>query len=257
MDLFQHFHPEERPFVEQVLEWQRIILERYSLKLTDYLDPRQQDILRLLSSKHSDIKVYFSGGFTNAERKRAVIAPEYYELNEEDFNIQVYQLQYPDKFVTLEHRDVLGSLMNLGLKREKFGDILIAQGRIQISLAKEISDYVQMELKKVGNATVTIEPISTTQYLKVLESWEESEGSVSSLRLDVILAEIFNQSRSKVIPHIKGGNVKVNWQAIEQVSHELKVGDYLSLRGYGRAKLLEILGQTKRDKWRIRYGRKK
>lgn len=257
MELYQHFHPEERPFVEQAMEWQRVVTERYTPKLTDFLDPRRQDILQLIVGKHAEIKLYFSGGFSHGERRRALIAPGYYELVDEDFNIQVYQVLYPDKFVTIEHRDVLGSLMNLGVKRDKFGDILIEEGQIQFSLAKEISDYVETEMKKVGKATVTLEAINKSQYLTAIESWEESEGSVSSLRLDVLLAEIFNQSRSKLIPHIKGGNVKVNWQLIDQTSHELKVGDYISFRGFGRAKFMALLGKTKRDKWRIQYGRKK
>lgn len=257
MELFQHFHPEERPFVEQAMEWQRVVLDRYAPKLTDFLDPRKQDILRLIIGKHPELKLIFSGGFLNSERKRALITPAYYELDEDDFNIQVFGLQYPDKFVTVEHRDVLGSLMNLGVIREKFGDILIENGQVQLAIAKEISDYVKLEMKKVGKAAVSLETISPSNYFKVNETWEDKEGTVSSLRLDVVLAEVFRQSRSKLIPHIKGGNVKVNWQLIEQASHELKAGDYLSFRGFGRAKILELLGQTKREKWRIRYGIKK
>jgi RNA-binding protein YlmH len=257
MDLFQHFHPDERAFVEQAMEWQRLVTERYAPKLTDFLDPRKQDILRIIIGKHSDLNIYFSGAFSNAERKRALITPDYYKVADEDFLIQVYQVQYPDKFVTIAHRDVLGSLMNLGVKRDKFGDILIDNGQIQFSLAAEISDYIELEMNKIAKATIALEQINPPQYLHVMEEWEEKEGTISSLRLDVVLAEIFTQSRSKVIPHIKGGNVKVNWQQIEQASHELKVGDYLSLRGFGRAKLLELNGRTKREKWRIRYGRKK
>jgi RNA-binding protein YlmH len=148
-------------------------------------------------------------------------------------------------------------MMNLGLKRDKFGDILIQDQQLQISVAKEISNYIQMELTKVGSTSISIEPVSEPSYMQVHEVWEENEGTVSSLRVDTLLAEIYRLSRSKVIPHIKGGNVKVNWRVIEQPSYEIKAGDYISLRGFGRAKFLEIQGKTKREKWRIRYGTRK
>lgn len=257
MDLFQHFHPEERAFVEQVIEWQEMVINRYSPKLTDFLDPRQQDIILTIVGNHPEVKLFFSGGFENAERKRAILAPAYFQLEQSDFKLTVFEVNYPEKFVNIGHRDILGSLMNLGLIRDKFGDILIQNNQVQFCLAAEIASFVQLEMKKVGSASVTLEPVLPENLLKDEEAWDERDGTVSSLRVDTLLAEIFRQSRSKVIPHLKAGNVKVNWRTIEQPSYEMKIGDYLSFRGHGRAKLLNTLGKTKRDKWRIRYGIKK
>ena len=82
----------------------------------------------------------------------------------------------------------------------------------------------------------------------------EKVTTVSSLRLDVVLAAIYNDSRQKAQTLIKSNHVKVNWKTVENASFEVEAGDVISARGYGRSKLLSIEGRTKRDKWRISVG---
>lgn len=65
-----------------------------------------------------DVAVQFGGATPNAERKRALIYPDYLELNEEEFQVEVLEIDYPSKFYTLEHRQILGTFMSLGLTRE-------------------------------------------------------------------------------------------------------------------------------------------
>ncbi len=166
-------------------------------------------------------------------------------------------MKYPVKFVTVDHRKVLGSLMSLGLKRSKFGDILTQDERIQIVVAKEIADYVRMNLTAVGKATISLLEIPMYELLNVIEEWTEQTITVSSLRLDVVLSSILNVSRQKVQVLIENGLVKVNWKQIEQSSFECKENDVLSVRGYGRSKLHSIEGKTKKEKWRIIVGRQK
>ncbi|WP_077617748.1 RNA-binding protein [Bacillus sinesaloumensis] len=257
MNLYQHFRKEEHAFIDQVLEWKQLVENQYSPKLTDFLDPREQEIVKQVIGTNGDTLVDFFGGKEGLERKRALIYPTYFSPNEDDYNLSYFELKYPVKFVTVDHRKVLGSLMSLGLKRSKFGDILTHDERIQLIVAKEIADFVRMNLNSVGKATVSLTEIPVTEILLVNEDWTEQVVTVSSLRLDTVLSSVLNVSRQKVQALIENGLVKVNWKVIDQTSFECKESDVLSVRGYGRSKLHSIDGKTKRDKWRINVGRQK
>ncbi|MDM5434618.1 RNA-binding protein [Bacillus hominis] len=252
MSIYEHFRPDEEVFVDKVLEWKQAA-EYHQVKLTDFLDPRQQQIVSMVIGQ-GDVAVRFDGAMPESERKRALIYPDYLELNEEEFQVEVLEIDYPSKFFTLEHRQILGAFMSLGLTREKCGDILLQEDRAQIAVAKEVVSYIKMNLQSIGKMKVTLSPIQVEQILQVSEKWGEKSGTVSSLRLDVLLAEMLHISRQKVQPLIKNGLVKVNWKTVEQTSYECYPGDVYSVRGYGRSKLFSVEGRTKRDKWRILYG---
>jgi RNA-binding protein YlmH len=250
--IYQHFRQDEKEFVDSVLHWRGQVENQYAPKRTDFLDPRQQYIVQSIIGHSQDVLLSFSP--THAERKRALLYPSYFEPEEEDFGIRLFEIEYPDKFVTIEHRQVLGSIMSLGLKREKFGDILVDENKIQLILAEEISEYVRMELVQVGKAKVSLRAIPYTELIKTREEWQEKVTTVSSLRLDVVLAAIYNISRQKAQTLIRGKLVKLNWKVTENPSMEVETGDVISARGFGRSKLISIEGRTKREKWRISLG---
>lgn len=103
-----------------------------------------------------------------------------------------------------------------------------------------------LNVDRIGKAGVKLERVSEGDLMKSTESYEIREGTVSSLRLDVVLSEIYNLSRSKVNPLIQSSKVKVNWRLTEEVSFPVEAGDYLSVRGFGRGKLMAIEGKTKK-----------
>ncbi|MFJ8530615.1 RNA-binding protein [Bacillus sp. NPDC094106] len=254
MSIYEHFRPDEAVFVDKVLEWKQVAEEYHQVKLTDFLDPRQQQIVATVIGYQGDVALQFGGAAPKAERKRALIYPDYLELNEEEFQVEVLEIDYPSKFYTLEHRQILGAFMSLGLTREKCGDILLQENRAQIVVAKEIVSYIEINLQSIGKMKVSLSCIQPDQVLQLHEEWREQSGTVSSLRLDVLLAEMLHISRQKVQPLIKNGLVKVNWKMVEQTSYECFPGDVFSVRGYGRSKLFSVEGRTKRDKWRVLYG---
>ncbi|MDT8859104.1 YlmH/Sll1252 family protein [Alkalihalobacillus sp. MEB130] len=199
----------------------------------------------------------FSGGSRYAERCRLRLTPPYLETSDEDFNLTLFSIDYPSKFVTLQHRDILGSIMNIGIKREKFGDIsLNDNGVAQIIIASEISDYVEMNVQTIGKAPVHLNRIPISEHIIPKDEWIEDVTTTSSMRLDVIMAKIYKLSRSKVSPYIEKGLVKVNWKTVDRTDFTLEAGDYISVRGYGRAKIIAIEGLTKKEKYRLRFGKK-
>lgn len=195
------------------------------------------------------------GRFTEAERERILIAPSYFEATETDFDIQVFTVTYPTKFVQLKHPDVLGALLSLGMGRGKFGDIRLEDGIVQFACAREVADYVKANLISIGKVKVHVEEVTTEPLLMQKEEWVESTTTVSSMRLDVVLATLLNISRQKAQTLVNSGRVKVNWTVREQVAFELQEGDILSARGFGRLKVIATEGRTKKDKVRIQIGR--
>ncbi|MFX3622628.1 MAG: RNA-binding protein [Ectobacillus sp.] len=254
MSIYDHFRAEEAMFVDKALDWKTAAETYHKTKLTDFLDPREQQIAAAIIGSYSDAAIQFFGASPQAERKRALIYPPYLVPEEADFQIDVLEVEYASKFYTIEHRQVLGALMSLGVKREKFGDIFIGDEKVQIAVATEVTPYIQMNLQSIGRAKVSLSVVSPDAVIKTEETWTEKSGTVSSLRLDVLLAEMFRLPRQKSQILIKSGLVKVNWKIIEQPSFECYSGDVLSARGHGRGKILSIEGKSKRDKWRIVYG---
>ena len=253
-EVYQHFRPEEKEFIDQVIAWQEYVDQTYAPKLTDFLDPREQYILRSMIGEQNEIKYQFFGGTDRSERKRALLFPEYYQPEVDDFQIGLYEINYPTKFVQLDHRMILGSMMSLGIKREKFGDIIIHEDRIQFLTELTLEDYIRVHLSQIGKAKISIVKQDLATILSPKEQWKEKETSISSLRLDILIATAFQISRSKAQLVIQQGKTKVNWGITEQTSFECASGDVISVRGLGRCTLLEILRVTKKDKLRVKLG---
>lgn len=252
--LIQHFRKDEQSFIEQVSDWQREVEDRYTPKITDFLDPRQRFIVASIVGQANDLTVYKEGVFEQAERKRVIIAPSYYVPEKDDYQVTIFSVNYPSKFVQLRHPDVLGALLSLGIERGKFGDIRVAENTVQFAIATEVADYVRANLSSIGKVKVHVEELGVKPLLRVEEQWIERSYTVSSMRLDVVLATVLNISRQKSQSLVAAGRVKVNWTLREQVAFELQEGDIISARGFGRLKVIMTEGRTKKDKIRLQVG---
>ena len=89
--------------------------------LLPFYNLEQQDIIKRCFKKNEDINVYFYGGYLNSEYKRVIISLN--QPNNKDFMISTMQINTFED-VTLGHREILGSILALGLKREVIGDII-------------------------------------------------------------------------------------------------------------------------------------
>ncbi|MEM1498080.1 RNA-binding protein [Bacillus velezensis] len=254
-DIYQHFRQDERPFIDQALEWKQIVLYQYRMKLTDFLDPREQVIVKAVIGDACGLA--FFGGYDRAERKRAILYPEYMEPEQDDFELRAFDVQYAEKFVSIDHRSLLGSLMGIGLKRQKYGDLIFSEEAVQLIVSGEIADFVSTQLTKAGKAPVKLEKIELSALHIPASDVEIRDDTVSSLRLDAVCASMSRQSRQKAQALVKNGLVKVNWKAIEDPSYQVAEGDMLSIRGFGRCSLAKVDGKTKKEKWKVTFERQK
>lgn len=251
MDIYQHFREEEQPFVDQVLSWKEQVERSYQFKLTDFLDPREQQIVEMLiGTNHTEIKWHMLPN-GSAERKRMIIAPFYDEIEEDAFSLSLLEATYPEKFAQIEHKDVMGAFLSLGLERKKLGDISVGDGIIQIVTAAEITPYVIANLTSIKKTTVQFKEVSLSHLRETDDQWEEFDKTVSSLRLDAVIKEIYHVSRKDAAAYIKKLFVKVNHKVIDDSKFPVEKGDLISVRTKGRSKLVDIHGKTKKDKYRI------
>ncbi|GAB6990594.1 YlmH family RNA-binding protein [Paenibacillus pini] len=255
-DIYNHFHQDEREFVDRAWEWIVNAGTYHETKLTDFLDPRQAFIVQTLVNRHPDVQLRLDGGYDTAERCRALIAPDYRDLSEEDMGIKVLSIYSGEqKFLSLEHGDYMGSILGLGIKRSKIGDIHVLDNGCHTLVCEDISTFLDINLNQVHRIHVQSEILALDSLRTHQVSLEQMEITVASLRLDAITGDVFRLSRSKVLVPIRAGRCRVNWKVEEDPSSSLKEGDMVSMQGFGRFKVLEVGGMTKKQRQRIKIGK--
>ena len=113
-------------------------------------------------------------------------------------------------------------------------------------------DFILYNLKNIGKESIELSEIDLSQVEASIEDFEDKRLTISSLRLDSLISAVHNLSRNKSAVLINQGKVKVNWKLIENISLEVKEGDLVSIRKFGRIKLIEGLGVNKKGKEIIR-----
>ena len=216
-------------------------------KLTGFLSPFEQDMTGVIANSLGELKVDFYGGFSGSERQRAAFCHVDFQ-GSPNFEIAVIKAQWNGEFARLGHRDILGSIMNLGVDREFIGDIIATRDCARILVDKKMCDYFTANLRQIGGSPVKtvideLENISAKE-----ERIKEIRATVASLRADSIAAAGFGMSRSKAAQEIFAEKIKLNWQTVKNASQSVKEGDILSLRGRGRLEVTEIRGQTKKGR---------
>lgn len=142
--------------------------------------------------------------------------------------------------------------MSLGIDRNQLGDIIV-NDRIQFVLTKRFESYIMMELTKIKGAGIKLSSIPFQNMIQSSENWQTHDATVSALRLDVIIKHLTNTSRTISKKLIESKRVKVNHREIEQVDFIVEENDLISIKGYGRAKIIQNNGTSKKGKIRIAY----
>ncbi|MFE5319852.1 RNA-binding protein [Paenibacillus sp. NPDC056579] len=254
-NIYSHFHPDEHRFVDKAAEWVAKA-EQHDAKLTDFLDPRQAFIVESLVNRSMDVQVRFDGGHDGAERRRALIAPDYRVLDDEDMGISLIAVSsLDDKLKELDHSDYMGAILALGMKRDKIGDIHVSDSGCHFLVASEVADYMRLNLQQVHRVHVQTEALPLEKLQAADTKLGDINLSVASMRLDGIVSDVYHLSRAKILIPIKAGRCKVNWKQEEDPSKPLKAGDVVSMQGFGRFKVLEVEGVTKKGRFRVKVGK--
>ena len=235
---------EDRALAARVLDLAEMALEKAEPVATDFLNPGEKKLLLDLLHFIGEIKVMTFGGYHQAERVRLVLMPVFF-LPEAVIPPLAY-LEVKSKSKKdfhPAHRDLLGSLIGLGIKREKVGDILPADGGAQVILAKEVEEYALTHLSRVGTVPVEVAPVDPEQLNIQPQRVKEVKTTVASLRLDAVAGAGFGVSRTKMAREIKAERVKVNWKVVSAPDYQVGLADTISIRGRGRVVVSEIKRQ--------------
>ena len=198
---------------------------------TDFLDLREQEIIKneIIKNRYQNIILY--GGHEKSERKVLIAYTEQYEyILENIYNeiLSIIRIQNPKEYYNkYDHRTYLGALIKLGIKREKIGDIIVKENGADIICKSNISKFIASNINTLTRFQ---------QILKII---------VQSMRLDSIIAELANTSRSKAQELIQQERVFVNFKEELRTSLKIEENSYITIRGKGRFKINKILNTTK------------
>ena len=215
--------------------------------VSEFVSPGAVQIGETIQAHVPSLVLRTSGGYEGAERVRLAFVSVDYD-GPVDFVITACKLSWDDRYRLLGHRDVLGSLMSLGIDRGRFGDIIMQDAGAVLLAETPLVPYLQQNFTKIAMVPVAIEEISLSDIAPRQEKVKEIKTTVASLRLDAIVSSGFGISRTKAADAIKGERVQVNWQPAKGPSQEVRQGDVISLRGKGRMELAEITGTSRKGR---------
>jgi RNA-binding protein YlmH len=242
---------EEELFQKRLIDLSSKCYSKDIIIFSDFLNLNELNIFHISKGKLAATGCKTFGGYDTAERQMIAFLPEalYHDYNYPIVCVQIIPLQ--KKFSdTLTHRDYLGAILNLGIDRNKIGDIIVKDKEAFLYCHEKIAPYICSELTRIKHTSVYGKETVLTD-LQVEISLEEIRGTVSSVRLDSLMALAFKSSRSGLCSLIEGKKVFVNGKLITSNAYFLKENDLVSVRGMGRFIYKETLNQTKKGRYSV------
>lgn len=245
---------EKRMTVSKVIDTANLALKHFEAKFTHFLDPASALFVQKNLHFDADLLTELWGGREGAERQMLCCAPQWSEVTKHDFPIACIRSQ-GSPFNSLSHRDYLGALMGLGIVRAQIGDITVIGSEAYIFCGQDIAAYIIQNLSKVGADGVKLERIECSEAPAKEEQTETVTAAVASLRLDAVLAGALNISRAASFELVKSCRVQVNFESCVNLSKILSAGDLISVRGFGRLRVSEIMGTSRKGRTFVRIER--
>ena len=251
---------------------------RFPAVASCFLTPREQ---RLIFEASGVPDFFYFGGAVGATRRKLIFLPEWLECDalrpkspftaetEKEFLTSlegygmeslVWELMSVVRIKTsgyerVSHRDLLGALMALGIKRETLGDICFFRGDAYVFCENVTADYICEELRKAGRDTVSAEKCTLPENFEIIHQFEEISTTVASPRLDGVVRALCSISREDAAALVEGGSVELNYFTECECDEKVSGGDIISVRGYGKYVIDSADDVTR--KGRIRLGARK
>lgn len=238
---------EDRLLLARVLDKYDQMERRSIPAATGFLSPREQQMATALLNTAGVRSGYvFDGGYEGAERRILLFLPDWAEADGEKLAFLRADFHGPDS--TLTHRDILGSLMGLGIARERVGDILISPHSADIIAAPSLRDFFLREWTSAGRVRLTVSEIAREELAVPQVRTQQVRDTVSSLRLDAVVASAFSMSRGRAGELIASGRVSLDHIPCEKPDKAVAEGSVIAARGFGKARLAQVGGLTKKGR---------
>ena len=234
---------------EQMAARIRDLMRQYEkrdlLLCTPFLDPAAA---REAEGMAKRCRPLLLGGYPEAERRALFLLP--FDMEAEDVDESEYfaALRIKTPREELTHRDFLGSVLALGIKRERIGDILVSGEEALLVVEKKLAPYIAEELFRVGRASAHTEEVPLSELAPPEKKERHITATVQTPRLDAVAAAAFQLSRSRMGALIDAGAVSLNWKQTLKRDAEVSEGDVISIRHMGRAKVESFGGRSRKDR---------
>ena len=243
--------PEERLLLARALDKLELCRTRNIPAHTQFLSLAEQAAAERLIAASGHPAHLFWGGFGDAERKLCVFLPDW--MSPEDWRLDADSPLSAVRIACppgggLTHRDYLGSILGLGITREKVGDLLVGEEGCQAVLLRELEHVLLSQLDQVGRQRVRVSPMAPADLTPPVRQVKQIRDTVATLRLDAVAASGFSLSRGKAADLIASGRVQLNHRECVKPDHAVAQGDVLSCRGLGKCVLTEVGGPSKKGR---------
>ena len=216
---------------------------------TAFLTPQEQGLCRTMLEAIGVTGGYtFCGGYDGAERKQLHFLPDWAEEPEETtaaLRCRWYETE------ELTHRDLLGSLMGLGITRESVGDILVDKTghAADVLVTDTAAAFLLREWTQAGRVKIQVQNVDLHDLHLPQAAFREVHDTVASLRLDNVVSTGFSLSRGKAAEAVESGKVQVNWQDATKGGATVAAGDVITVRGLGKCELTAVGNPTKKGRF--------
>ena len=228
---------DERLFVRRLGDLVQVVRQRGTSRSTPFLSDRQQELARAALAGLGFEGYAFDGGYPDAERRILRLFGEYGAQEPLPAVCLFAQTLRADRALT--HRDYLGALMSLGIRRECIGDILLSEDGAYLFVLDTVAPLVCDELSSVGRCSVCVRA-GRAEELPGREERPAQTATVASLRLDAVLV-------------VKSGMVEVNHVSTVSAHYEVFENDVFSIRGRGKYKLCGVGAKSRKGRTFVSY----
>lgn len=226
-------------------DFEQSVLKYKSVRFSHFVSPQELAVFRTQYRLSPDVKAMSFGGSKDAERVILGFFPDFLEVDESDFPVVALKIS---NIGNATHRDVLGSVLGLGIKREMVGDIYFDDGFAVVMCEMSASEYVLYNLKTVGRQKVEVSVFDKGDTLNLSHKFEIMKIIVASNRLDAVVSAVCRMSRSEAQKLIQSENVNVNFFVENNSDKKVTDGDIISVRHHGRFVVNCALGETKKGR---------
>ncbi len=237
---------DEKFFISKIIDIAYATENKNILRNSHFLNGHEINVAKKVVS-HFSVSCDFYGGYDEAERCMLVCYPEFLYPAEGDIPIKVIKAKTKNN-TRLSHRDYMGAVLSLGIKREKIGDIVVCDDCGYIFCMEDIADYIVSQIDKIGNCGVMLTISDFNNVSVPPRKFKEITDSVSSIRLDALVSVAVGLSRNDAAELVQRGRVCVNWEVRDKTDFKPQEGDVLSVQGYGRVLFYKIGGISKKGR---------
>lgn len=204
-------------------------------------------------SDYIGIKILTFGLNEEAEKKLLGFYPKKIDLDLSSSNPDIifFEIDGRNKFNTLYHKDFLGALMSLSIKRELIGDLVVKENICYGVTTADIFKIIKESLDSIGKVPVEIYEVSNEVIPKT--EFKFITITVSSSRIDAVIAELGNISRNEAVSKIESGEALLNYRICKDKSFSLKKGDVITIRKKGKFIFQDELGENKKGKLKLNF----